>query len=246
MDTARTLSQVTPAVHRPSHISGMSRIAGILYILIAVASGVAHGYVPSTLLVAGDSAATLANLSANPGLFRLGFGSELLILLSEVALSVLLYFLLRPVGKSIAMMASAFRLVMTTIHGLNLLNYFFALEIVKMTIFPPDQQQALLELFLTGHARGFSIGIVFLIPHMFLLGYLMLKALYIPKPIGALFVVAGVGYLIDSVLRFSTETYTATPAILAIMIASAEIIFPLWLLIRGINSQAFAAQENAI
>lgn len=75
----------------------MARFAGLLYLVITVAAIVAHFYVPSQLLIPGDAAATAANIQASGALFRIGIGSELVVLLIEVGLSIVLYLLFKPV-----------------------------------------------------------------------------------------------------------------------------------------------------
>lgn len=64
---------------------------------------------------------------------------------------------------------------------------------------------------------------------------MILKAGYFPSILGILFLAAGVGYLVDSFALLLSTSYDATPIFLAICIALAEIAFPLWLLIKGVN-----------
>lgn len=218
-----------------------ARSAGVLYLIITVAAMIAHFYVPSELFVPGDAATTATNIIASESLFRMGgIGSELIVLLSEIVLSVLLYVLFKPVSRTLSLVAAVSRLAMTTIHGINLLNYFFALLVLNggeyLHAFQPDQLQALASLFINAHSYGFSIGIAFLTLHVFILGYLMLRSGYVPRIFGLLFLLAAVGYLVDSAGILLLPGYT-TPDILALPIAVAEIAFPLWLLVRGVNVQ---------
>ncbi len=227
----------------------IARIAAVLYLVIAVASGIAHGYVPSKLIVPGDAAVTANNIVASESLLRVGgVGSELVVLLSEIVVSVLLYVLLKPVNKTLSLMAAVARLVMTTITGLNLLNYFFALQLLGgagyLAVFSTAQLQALALLFLNAHAYGFEIGIAFFTLHVFVLGYLIFKSGYFPKILGALFIIAAVGYLIDSSGMLLVANYTTTPAFIAIPIVIAEVAFPLWLLIKGVNATQW--QQRAL
>jgi hypothetical protein len=216
-----------------------ARAAGILYLVITVAAIVAHFYVPSSLIVPGDAATTANNILASEPLFRVGIGSEVIVLLAEVVLSVILYVLLKPVNQTLSLLAMVSRLVMTTIHGLNLLNYYFVLLLLKgtafATVFDPTQLNALVSLFLDAHGVGFTIGIVFLTIHVFTLGYLIFQSGYFPKVLGILFLLAGLGYLIDSLALLLFPAYGTTPIYLALPITISEIAFPLWLLIKGLN-----------
>jgi hypothetical protein len=224
-----------------------ARIAAILYLVITVAAIVAHGVVPSNLFVAGDAAATAANIAASESMLRFGgIGSEPVILLSEIVLSVLLYGLLKPVNQTLSLLAAVARLAMTTIHGLNLLNYFLVLQLVggagsqSVAIFSTDQLQALALLFINAHHYGFEIGIAFLSLHAVILGYLIYTSGYFPRLLGILFIVAAAGYFVDSFGQLLFAGYgTTTPASIALPIVLGEIAFPLWLLIRGVNTKGW-------
>jgi len=219
-----------------------ARLAGVLYLVITVFAVVAHMYIPSTLIVPGDAAATVENITQSEMLFRVGsVGSELIILLSELVLAILLYVLLKPVNKTLSLIAAVSRLIMTTIHGFNLINYFFILTLVSgagfLSGFGAGQINSLVMLFLEAHSYGFTIGIAFLTIHVLLLGYLIIKSGYFPKILGILFLIAGLGYVIDSFSLLLLPGYTTTPIYIAIPIAISEIAFPLWLLIKGVNKE---------
>jgi hypothetical protein len=225
-------------------IQKTARLAGVLYLVITIAAIVAHMYVPSNIIVPGDAAATANNIKESATLFRVGgVGSELVVLLSEIVLSILLYVLLKPVDKTLSLLAAVSRLIMTTIHGINLVNYFFAIILVSgagfLSTFDAGQLQGLMMLFLEAHHYGFTLGIAFLTLHVFLLGYLIFKSGYFPKILGILFLAAGFGYLIDSFALLLSPNYETTPALIQAIIAIAELAFPLWLLIKGVNQERY-------
>jgi hypothetical protein len=174
---------------------------------------------------------------ASQGLFRMSIATELVILLSEVMLTVLL----KPVNKSLSLIAEVSRLTMTTIHGVNLLNLFGVLLVLGgagyLSVFQPDQLNALVRLFLDAYSYGFATGIIFFSLDVFLVGYLIFKSGYLPKVLGVLFIIASLGYLIDNFSSVLRENYVTGATYFALPIAIAEIAFPLWLLIRGVNAE---------
>ena len=218
-----------------------AKIAGVLYLVIAVLAGFVHFYVPGKLIVSGDAGTTASNIMASQGLFRMSIGVELVILLSEIVLSILLYVLLKPVNKTLSMVAAVSRLTMTAIHGVNLLNHFIVLLLLGgagyLTVFQPNQLHALVTLFLDSYSYGFTIGIIFFVLHTFAVAYLIFKSGYFPKILGVLFMIAAVGYLIDGFSHVLIPNYVKGPAYFALPIAIAEIAFPLWLLIKGVNAE---------
>jgi hypothetical protein len=218
-----------------------TKVAGVLYLLIAVLAGFVHFYVPGKLIVSGDAAATASTIMASEGLFRMSIATELVILLSEIVLSILLYVLLKPVNKTLSLVAVVSRLAMTAIHGVNVLNHFFVLLLLGgagyLTAFQPNQLNALVTLFLDSYNYGYTIGIVFFTLHTFILAYLIFKSGYFPKILGVLFMFAAFGYLIDGFSHVLIANYKTGPVYLALPIAIAEIAFPLWLLIKGVNAE---------
>lgn len=235
----RNESAAGPAANSPLAIV---RLVAVLYLLIAAAAAVAHGYVPAQLIVADDIAATVGRIAGGEALFRVGIAAEYVILLSEVALCVLLYALFRPLNATLALMMACFRLVMTAIHGMNMLNQFVVLNLssadgTAALLVPAGLRELLVALFLNAYEAGFAIGIVFLVPHVFLLGYLVLVSGFLPRLLGLLLFAAACGYLIDSAAILLWPGYTTTPVILVVIIAVAEIAFPLWLLIKGVDGE---------
>jgi hypothetical protein len=216
-----------------------ARIAGILYLIIAIAAIFGPSFVRSSLVVPGDATTTANNIMASGSLFRAGIVSYLVIFLSEIVLSVLLYVLLKPVSKTLSLIAMVFRLAMTTIHGINLLNQFSALLLLSgadyLTVFETDQLHALVLLFLDAHEYGWWIGIVFFSLHVFLLGYLVYKSGYFPRILGVLLILASFIYLINALAILLLPNYEETPVFLALLIVIAELAFPLWLLFKGID-----------
>lgn len=227
-----------------NNIQKIARFAGILYFIITVAAVIAHMYMPSELIVAGDANATVNNITNSPDLFLFGgVGGELIVLLTEVILSIVLFVLLKPVSKVLSMLAAVSRLVMTTVHAFNLINYFFVVILLGgssyLAVFNAEQINALVMLFLDAHSFGFTIGIAFLVIHVLILGYLIIKSGYFPKVLGYLFLAAGLGYLIDSFGLLLCANYETTPTVIAIVISVSELAFPLWLLIKGVNKEGW-------
>lgn len=233
-----------PMIPRPMFYA---RLAGVLYLVITVAAVIAHMYVPSTLIVPDDTVATVANITASQDLFRMGgIGAELIVLLSEVVLSIVLYVLLKPVNRTLSLLAAVSRLIMTVVHGINLLNYAFVLLIINGTGFDLEQTNALVTLFLDAHSFGFTIGIAFLVIHVFALGVLIYQSGYFPRVLGVLFLIAGFGYLFDTIGLLFINGYTTTPDMIAMAIAGAELIFPLWLLVKGVNPRGWQQSNSAL
>lgn len=222
-----------------------ARIAGGLYLIIIIAGIFAEFFVRQSLIVPGDATTTASNIMASEGLFRAGIAGDLIMIMSDVALALVFYVLLKPVSNSLALLAAFFRLAQATILGINLLNLFFVLQLLSgadyLTVFDADQVQALVLLFLNGHSTGYAIGLVLFGLSLFVLGYLVFKSGYFPRVLGALLIVASSGYLIDSFARFLLPTYDNYEAILTLVVFLpafiGELSMCLWLLLKGVKAQ---------
>ena len=106
-----------------------ARIAGFLYLMVAVSSGFA-AFVRSSLIVPGDASATAHNIMASEQLFRFGIVSDLIGQVFHILLVLALYNLLRTVNKNQAFLMLVFALVPVPIAMLNQLNQFAVLPLL--------------------------------------------------------------------------------------------------------------------
>src|SRR6478735_2303583 len=103
----------------------LARIAGVFYLLVGIFGGFAEGFVDPKLYVAGDAAATAANVAANPGLVRLGVVAHLLDGIFFILTAVALYPLLKHVHKNAARLMVVF---VALAVGMICLNAVFQFE----------------------------------------------------------------------------------------------------------------------
>ncbi len=223
-----------------------ARIAGILILIMSPFAVFSMMYVSSNLIVPGDAWATAKNIIASEGLFRLGMVSDSIVFLLEIVIVVLLYILLKPVSKTLSLVAAFSRLAMTVIQGINLLNHFTALLLLGgadyLTVFETGQLHSLVLLFLNVHESVVLIWGLFFSLHLFFLGYLVYKSGYIPRILGVVLVIAAVCYLIQSwgnILLPKYEEIFARVGFLSII----ELAFPIWLVIKGVRDRQTAARS---
>lgn len=218
-----------------------ARIAGFLYLIIIVCAGFSEGYVRSGLIVPGDATATANNIMNSEWLFRVGFVSDLIAFLCDAVVSILFYVLLKPVSKTLSMIAASLRLLAhPAIGSLNLLNHYAALQLLSgadyLTIFEPGQLEVWALLFLDLHTYGYLIAGVFFGVHCLLLGYLLYKSDLFPGILGILLVIASLGYLTESFGTFLVPSHEEIYMwLVAITAGIAELSLCLWLLLKGIK-----------
>ena len=214
-----------------------AKTAGYLYLAIIVGS-VLGGMLTGLWLEAGQAGDMM---SMPEGIYRAGFSIYLFIYLVELVTAVVLYQLLKPVNKTLALLAAFFRAAEAIILGFNMLNQFQAFQLLNGTgfavMFQPGQAQAMAAMFLSAHRSGYLISQLFFAIHCFFLGYLIYQSGYFPRLIGTILMAACFGYLIESLAYFVLPNYAAvegiTSLISAIPAVLAEFALTYWLLFKG-------------
>lgn len=224
-----------------------ARIAGLLYTLMIPLGAFGIMYIPRFLIVSGDADATIANILTNGGLFRLSMLSALVVQICHIFIVLLLYKLLKPVNGNMAALMVIFLLVSIPISIVNELSNYMALLMVNsgpsVAGTFAGQPKDMLLLFFELHKYGIFISGFFWGLWLFPMGYLVIKSHFLPKLLGILLIIAFCGYIVDSLLGLGFPGYGET-AIASIMKLPmyCEVLFPLWLLFKGIKPSLDAAQ----
>jgi len=222
---------------RAASIQTYARIAGVLSLISLVAGGFGEFFVPTRLLVSADAAATAHNIIASNALFRWGFAGYLLEAMCDVGLTLVLYALLRPVHENLALLAVFFRLVGTAVFGFAELFYFAPALILRdasyLKTFSPDQLNTLALLSLKLYGVGGGIFLVFYGVPSIILGYLIVRSGYLPKFLGVLLALAGVGFVISNFVRVLAPAYASSFLLLPVILAVVSMTA--WFLVKGVD-----------
>ena len=213
-------------------------VAGFGYLPVFILGGFANF---PNFIVPGDAATTVNNIMASESLFRTYIASWVIVLAFDTLVAWALYILLKPVHKSLSLLAAWFRLVFVAIFGIALVNLLSVLPLLSgadyLTVFEPNQLQAQAMSFVNAYTFGVNISFVFFGLHIFFLGYLIYKSDYIPRILGVLLIVASIGYFIDSFASILSSNYASNEIYFIMFIAVPAIIselsLTLWLIFKG-------------
>lgn len=212
------------------------RAVAIFLILSAVCGWFGEMYVPSQMM-AGDAAATAAQLRLNDGLFRLGFAAYLVEAFSDVVLAWLLYVLLRPVHRDLALLSAFFGLVSMSLFAVTKLFYFAAPIFVGgrpfLAAFTPAQLDSLASLFIALYAGLSGISMLFYGTAWILRGWLTVRSTYLPSALGAVMVVAGLGFAAKTITQVLAPALSSG-VLLAPMFVNI-VLLAIWMLARGVD-----------
>ena len=213
----------------------LARISAILYLLMVPLGFFGYMYVPSFLKVPGDAAATVQNIINSGLIYRLSIVSALTVQIINIFLVIVLYKLLKAVNKTHALFMVVFLLIGTPIAMLSQLNLVGALLLSNGTgylqAFTAEQLRAQVMLFLDLHRHGAYIAGIFFGLWLFPMGYLVFKSGFLPRVLGILLMIGCFGYLIDSFAYFLDPSFKE----IVMFTFWGEILFPLWLLIKGVD-----------
>ncbi|MDF1856214.1 DUF4386 domain-containing protein [Pseudooceanicola sp.] len=231
---------------------GYARLAGVFYLIIAVAGGFSIAYVPSQLQVAGDPAATFANIAAHPGLFHLGLAGDLVMMLAEIMVTAMLFFMFRPVNATLSLAAALARFAMVTVMAAMLFFHIGAMALVRPDLglgsLSAAQRLDLAGLLLAMHDGGVWIWQVFFTAHLLLLGQLVARSGRFPRVLGQALSLGGLGYLLDSIHAFAApdaDWLGMLRIALLVLVTLAEIGFALWLVFGRVAAARVTAPAAA-
>lgn len=207
-----------------------ARLAGFFYLIQVLL------YVFSSLIAPDDPSGMINNLRISESLVRLSIVGILISQIVGIVYVLLLYKLLKPVNKNVAALMIVFALTVPPITMLNELTRLGILQVVGgaayLSAFTTEQLEALAHFFIRLHDEGTSISLIFAGLWLFPLGYLVFQSRFLPRILGVLLVFAGFGYLIYAFGSLLSTEYNLSNSLLG---GLAEVLFLLWLLIKGIN-----------
>ena len=211
-----------------------------MYLIIIVAGALGELFIRNKIIVSGDAAATAQNITASPLLWRIGITGDLLMHVFDLLLAIVYYFLLKRVSKTLAMLSVLFGLIQTAVLVANKLNLMIPLFFLGnedyLKAFDPQQLQALSYLSVKAHGYGFGIGQIFFGFECLIDGYLIIKSGFLPRILGILILIVGLGYLTNSfALILSPQIADMIFPLLIIPIFIGELSMCLWLLFKGVK-----------
>ncbi len=226
-------NKITRSTNKTS-LGKAALIAGIGLLIMVIAAPYAELYVYPKLIVPANAAETTKNIIANKTLFTSAIFGYLITFICDLVVAWALYILLKPVNKNLSLTTAGFRWAYTGIALVALLNLVTVLRLLNtsdiLPILQPDQLHAQVTLSLNTFRTQWHFGLLFFGIHLGLLGYLVFRSKYIPKILGVLLIIAGLGYVLTTLKPYLFPTVNLDFAEYTFY---GELIFMLWLLIIG-------------
>ncbi len=235
---------------RGSSPRATARWAGALNILSAVPAGFSISILRK-LVVAGDPGTTAAHILGSEGLFRLAVVVDLFGVLLFIGSGVLLYRTFKPASGGVALFFLAAISMGSLIQALNALPTMAALILIKggatMSALPSAQANALALVSLKLYSESYKLALFFDGISSLAMGCLILRSTFVPRIIGPLMWLDGLGGLTFSLAGFlspplATHMYPYIPFI-TVLIGEGALYF--WLIIKSVDVEQWREQAAA-
>src|SRR5215469_10515763 len=224
----------------------LARMAGLVAVITTTA-GFAN-FVIANLVAPLDAAATAHHILANELLYRLAAAGDVISIL-YIVYTLLIYYLFRPVNRSLALLAALFSLVGIAVGVLIAFFDVAALLVLKdgasLRALTQEQLQATALLFLQLRAQVYALSLVLFGAYDVLTGYLIVRSTFLPRLFGVWWAIAGVGYLINSFATILAPDFAAHLSPWILIPGLADLVIPVWLLVVGVNERRWKEQASA-
>jgi hypothetical protein len=219
------------------------RIAGLWYLLLIILGPLRLIYIPSKLIVSGNAPATVSNIVDHEFLFRLGIVADLVGAIVLVLLSLALYRLFQGVDRNLAAQVVIFGGVMPALlYFVGITADFGALMIAHganfLAAFDKPQQDALAMLLLKLRSYENTAAETLWGVWLFPLALLVYRSRFMPRFIAVWLALNGVAW---AALSFTGALHPQSLDLVDKISQPAtfgEIIFMLWLVVKGVKVPA--------
>jgi len=231
------------ATNRPAIDTSYRKVAytaafGLL--AMAILAPIAQFGILATLIVPADPAATAAKIAGSLGLFGGAIAAFFAVAILDVVVAFALFFLLRRVNRPLALATTALRVIYAAVFAVALLSLWNIIAVLSPSgaAAPSAAVTSQVASSIESFNTVWDIGLAIFGVHLLGLGALLVRARSFGRVIGALVVIAGVGYIVDSLGRLLLADYSLTLSMLTFVGEALLIVWLFRLAIRGSRQPA--------
>ena len=221
-------------------LSKAALTAGIGLLIMTLTVPFAEFKILPDLVNPNNALETANNITENSFSFNSAIFLIFITIIADIFVAWALYVFLKPVNKSLALLTAWFRLLYTSVYLVAVTNLIKVFTLSKGSSYFLSNSQEQISEFMLFYIKSYKyewfFGLVLFGIYLIMLGFLVLKASYIPKLMGWLLIIAGIGYVIGHLKVFF---YPDLNTSFSMFTALGELVFMLWLLIKGSRTKEF-------
>lgn len=207
-------------------------VAGLFYLFSPAAYAEFTLY--PKIVVAGNAAQTAHNIASNPTLFGVLILCWFVTFLEDIVVAWALYYLLRPVSSAGSLLAALFRLlyaaVVLSALGELLVAYRLVTTPQYLAEFGSRALAANVDLAIHAFRYEYAFALIVFGGHLIIVGYLIVRSTYIPRLLGPILAIDGLGWIVSGLQPYFFENAHLDWIFYTFF---GELLFMLWLLIGG-------------
>lgn len=234
------MNLITTSNFKEHRIQLTTQIIGWSFIAMFIFGIIAEFFVRNQLINWDDSIITFNKIQKSIGLFETGIFLFILIIILDVVLSILFYSLLSTVDKLLALLMVSLRLIYVAVKAIAIVGLILARDLYSsFELHSQDIETAAIQgmQYLKLHHYGFSVGLIFFGLHLITLSILFFKIKGIPKILTGLLLIAGIGYILNSLTGFFANENEMLKMVVIILfiipMSFSELFIAIWLWIKG-------------
>lgn len=226
-------------------LSKAALLAGIGYVMM-MGTPFAEFYAMPKLTIAGNGATILKSLIAQRYFLRMAITGYVVNFAGDILAAWALYILLKPVNKSLSLLACWLRIIYTLVSLSALLNLVTILSVTKH----PEQYDASflnnqVMVLLSAFRNGWGLAYLFFGSYLCLLGWLIFRSGYMPRWVGMYVTLSGLGWFLNNLQPLLYPDFKINFIIIAVA-GLGELVLMVWLLVKGVRlKNTFDAQLDS-
>lgn len=219
-----------------------ARTAGWFYMLnFAFAPSM---YFIRKLVHLDNAPATATNIFAHVTLFHAGFAGILIAVAAYLVVTALFYVIFKPVNRNLALVASLMSVAGCIVLAVGSVFYYAPFPMLvgvhSSSGTTLEQAQNLVLTFFRLYGQFYNASLVFFAFYCILIGNLAYRSTFVPRILGVLMMIAGLGWL-----TFIWPPFALAHFPLLLLSAIGEIGLPLWFIFKGIENNRWEEQSAA-
>ena len=224
----------------------LARMAGVFQLFEAITATLGQVLILGRLVVRFNAAATAANMLGHEQLFWLGFALSVFGVIFHIAYALLFCDLFKPVNRRVSLFAMLVLLVASAVQAFTAVLYLGPMIILNagspLSAFTVEQLQALAYMFVRLNGYAFNTHIILFGLWCLLTGFLIFRCTFMPRVLGVLLMISGLGWLIYLVPPLAVRLFMPY---IAVASAIGEVPVELWLIVMAVNAERWKQQASA-
>jgi len=216
-------------------LKSTARLTGLAYLGLAISGMVGFLLVRQQLYVPGDAATTTANLVGNEALARLGIAIDLTVVLTQALAALWFFKLFRRVDAFAAGAIAAFGLVNAVVILVAAVFSATALDVALGGTAPAGDRAATAQLLYELTGASWNLGGMFFGLWLIPMGWLAWRSGYMPRPLGWVLIVGGVGYVLSTYVIYLAPDFAESSYVLTVPATVGELWMVGHLLWKGVR-----------